>query len=119
MKAFSDNSFLAEAIGIDPDKILITTFVVGSALAGAAGGLIGLERPIYPSMGFSALLYGILACIVGGIGSIPGTILGALLLGTIESIAVTFIAPEWKDTIAIGVLIMVLFVKPTGILGKT
>ena len=119
MRAFSDNKFLAEAIGIDTDKILVFTFIIGSALAGAAGGLISLEKPLYPSMGFSALLYGVLACIVGGIGSIPGTIIGAILLGMVESVGVTYIASEWKDTIALAVLITILVIKPRGILGKT
>lgn len=116
LRAISDNQLLAESMGIDIDRMMILTFAIGSAFAGIAGGLLGIETTIHPSMGFSAILYGILACIVGGIGSITGTILGAFLIGMVQSAGINFLAPEWKDTLALAVLLIILLIKPSGII---
>lgn len=119
LKALSDNDFLARAMGINVDRMMIITFAIGSAFAGIAGGLVGMETTIHPAMGFSGTLYAMLACIVGGLGSVIGTIIGAFIIGMMKSIGVAVFAPEWKDTIALGVLFIVLLVRPHGIMGKT
>ena len=118
LKALSDNDFLASAMGINVDRMMILIFAIGSALAGVAGSFVGIETTIHPSMGFSGTLFAMLACIVGGLGSITGTIIGAFLIGMVQSFGVAFLAPEWKDTIALGVLFIVLLAKPHGIMSK-
>lgn len=117
LQAVSDNAELAEALGVDLKKIFLVTLGAGSLLGGAAGGLISLQGVISPFMGFTAILYGLLACIIGGLGSILGTLLGSLLLGMVNSIGVMLLAPEWKDTMALAVLMLVLAFRPHGILG--
>ena len=118
LKALSDNEFLARAMGINVDRMMVITFAVGSAFAGIAGGLVGMETTIHPTMGFSGTLYAMLACIIGGLGSVTGTIIGAFIIGMVQSIGVAVFAPEWKDTIALGVLFIVLLVRPHGIMGR-
>ena len=119
LKALSDNDFLARAMGINVDRMMVVTFAIGSALAGVAGGLVGIETTIHPSMGFAGTLFAMLACIVGGLGSITGTIIGSFLIGMVQSFGVAFLAPEWKDTIALSVLFIVLLFRPHGIIGRT
>ena len=84
-------------------------------MAGAAGILISLETNIEPMMGFSAILKGIIAAIIGGIGSIPGALLGGFLLGIVENLGIWHIPAGWKDTIAFAILIIFLLFKPGGI----
>jgi branched-chain amino acid transport system permease protein len=119
LKALSDNNFLAKAMGIDVDRMMVITYAIGSGLAGIAGVLVGAETTIHPAMGFTGTLYAMLACIVGGIGNVTGTIIGSLIIGMVQSIGVNFLAPEWKDTLALGVLLLVLLVRPHGITAKT
>jgi branched-chain amino acid transport system permease protein len=83
-----------------------------------AGVLISLETNIEPTMGMNAILKGIIASIIGGIGSIPGAILGGFFLGIVENLGIWKIQAGWKDTIAFGVLIVFLLLRPGGILGK-
>jgi len=85
MRAVADDPLAASVVGINPERIITVAFVVGSILAGAAGILISLETNIEPTMGFNAVLKGIIAAIVGGIGSIPGALLGGMFLGIVET----------------------------------
>lgn len=117
MRAVSDDPIAANVVGINPEKIIMTSFVLGSALAGAAGILISFETNIEPTMGFNAILKGIIASIVGGIGSIPGAVLGGFFLGFAENLGIWKIQAGWKDAIAFGILIVFLLIKPWGILG--
>jgi len=117
IRAVSDDPMGASVVGISPEKTIIIVFFIGSALAGLAGTLISLETNIEPSMGFNAILKGIIAAIIGGIGSFPGAVLGGFLLGFAENFGVWKIQAGWKDTIVFAILIIFLLFKPEGILG--
>jgi len=117
MRAVSDDPIAANVVGINPEKIILTSFAIGSALAGAAGILISFETNIEPTMGFNAILKGVIASIVGGIGSIPGAVLGGFFLGLAENLGIWKIQAGWKDCIAFGILILFLLVRPWGFWG--
>jgi len=118
MRATAQDREAAAMMGVDVDRVVVTTFFIGSALGGAAGVLVGLLlTQVYHFMGFTAGLKGFTAAVFGGIGSIPGAMVGGVLLGLIESIGVGFISPRYKDLIAFGVLIVLLLVRPRGLLG--
>ena len=105
-------------MGIDVDRVITVTFFIGSALGGAAGVLVGLLfTQIYHFMGFTVGLKGFTAAVLGGIGNIPGAMLGGLLLGVIESIGAGFVSSTYKDLIAFSVLILILLLRPRGLLG--
>ncbi len=116
-RAVSDDPIAACVVGIYPEKIILYSFAIGSVLAGAAGILISLETNIGPTMGLNAILKGIIASIIGGIGSIPGAMLGGFFLGIVENLGIYWIESGWKDTIAFAILIIFLLFKPGGILG--
>jgi len=117
IRAVSDDSIGARVVGINSEKVILTAFALGSALAGVAGILISLETNIEPTMGFNAILKGIIASIVGGIGSIPGALFGGLFLGLVENLGIWKIQAGWKDTIAFAILIIFLLLRPSGIMG--
>jgi branched-chain amino acid transport system permease protein len=118
IRAVADDRVGASVCGINPERITMWAFLIGSALAGIAGILIGLETNLHPNMGFSVILKGIIASIIGGIGSIPGAILGGVFLGLVENLGIAFIPSGWKDAISFGVLILFLLFRPQGIFGK-
>jgi branched-chain amino acid transport system permease protein len=115
--AVADSPIGASVAGIDPERVILSAFMIGSALAGIAGILVSLETNIEPTMGMNAILKGIIASIIGGIGSIPGALLGGFFLGLAENIGIWKIQAEWKDTISFAILILFLFFRPQGILG--
>jgi branched-chain amino acid transport system permease protein len=117
IRAVSDDTIGARVVGINSEKIILIAFAIGSALAGAAGILISLETNIEPTMGLNAVLKGIIASIVGGIGSIPGALLGGLFLGLAENLGIWQIQAGWKDAIAFVILILFLLLRPSGIMG--
>jgi branched-chain amino acid transport system permease protein len=110
----------ASMMGIDVDKVIVATFFIGSALAGAAGVMQGLVfQNLSHLMGFTAGLKAFTAAVVGGIGSIPGAMLGGLLIGLAESFSIGYLpSSQWSDLIVFGLLIAVLLVRPQGLLGK-
>jgi len=119
VRAVADDRYLARITGIDSERVITVSFAAGSALVGIAGVLIAFETNLEPSMGFEILLKGIVAVIVGGIGSIPGAYLGALLVGAIENVVAWFLPSVWQDPILFSFLLIVLLVRPNGILGQT
>ena len=117
MRAVSDDKIAASLVGIYPAKTIVAAFAIGSALAGTAGMLISLETNIEPTMGLNAILKGIIASIIGGIGSIPGAMFGGLFLGIVENLGIWKIQAGWKDCIAFAILIFFLLLRPEGIWG--
>ncbi|PID74093.1 MAG: branched-chain amino acid ABC transporter permease [Desulfobacterales bacterium] len=109
----------AALMGINVDRVIMIVFLVGPALGGAAGLMVGLYYgQITFTMGWVYGLKAFTAAILGGIGNIPGAMLGGLLLGVIESLGAAYISMAWKDAIAFCVLIGILIIRPTGILGE-
>ncbi len=119
MRAVSYDKDAARLMGIDIDFIISITFVIGSSLAAAAGVLVGLAYPrIDPMMGFLPGLKAFVAAVLGGIGSIPGAMLGGLLMGLAETMVVHVGMSTWRDAVAFAILILVLLVRPTGLMGQ-
>ncbi|HEV8232281.1 MAG TPA: branched-chain amino acid ABC transporter permease [Thermoanaerobaculia bacterium] len=119
MRAVSFNLDAAKLMGISTDRIIAITFALGSALAAAAGVLIGMQIPkIDPLMGIIYGLKAFVAAVLGGIGNVPGAVLGGLLIGTSEVMVVGYLSSTYRDAIAFGILILVLLLRPQGILGR-
>jgi branched-chain amino acid transport system permease protein len=119
MQATAYDREAAAMMGIDVDKVIVRTFFIGSALAGAAGVLVGLVfGQINHFMGFNYGLKGFTAAVVGGIGSIPGAMFGGLFIGLAEAFASGYISNTFKDVIVFSILIAVMILRPSGLFGK-
>lgn len=120
MRATSLDQDAASLMGINVNNIISLTFAIGSALAAIGGMLVSLDFKVYATMGTMLGLKAFVAAVVGGIGNIPGAMLGGLLLGLLETfgVALLHIPLGFKDTVAFVVLIIILLVRPSGILGK-
>ena len=114
IRAVADDPVGAAVSGIYSEKIIRSAFAIGSALAGMAGILISLETNIEPTMGLNAILKGIIAAIIGGIGSVPGALLGGFFLGVVENLGIWKIQAGWKDCIAFAALIIFLLSSRAG-----
>ena len=118
MRAVAIDREAAAMMGVNVDQVIVFTFFIGSALAGAAGVLTGIVfTRVWHFMGFTAGLKGFTAAVLGGIGNIPGAMLGGFILGLAEAFAVGYISSTYKDIIAFVVLIIVLLLRPRGLLG--
>jgi branched-chain amino acid transport system permease protein len=119
MRAVSYSHTAAALMGISVDRIITFTFVLGSMLAAAAGVLVALQNPkIEPYMGIMPGLKAFVAAVLGGIGNIPGAVLGGLVMGIAEVMVVGYLSPTWRDAIAFVLLIFILLVRPSGLLGQ-
>ncbi len=118
MRAVASDREAAEMLGINVDRTIAWTFFIGSALAGVAGVMSGLAfNQISNTIGFLAGLKAFTAAVVGGIGSIPGAMIGGLFIGICESFAASYISSQFTDLIVFGILIATMLIRPTGIFG--
>lgn len=118
MRAVANDPELANISGINSNKIILTAFAIGSALVGIAGILVSLDVDMTPTMGMNALMMGVVAMIVGGVGSIWGIVLGSLLLALAQNLGVWYISSQWQDAIAFAILLIFLLFKPEGFFGN-
>lgn len=118
MRATSQKSTASMLMGVNIEKVYIFTFALGAALAGAAGALYGIIFPFNPGIGALPTIKAFAIIILGGLGSIPGAVIGGLLYGIAENTAVYFLGGIWQDAIAFALLIIVLVIRPTGIFGE-
>ena len=119
MRAVSFDTDAARLMGIDIDRVISMTFALGSALAAAAGVLVGIYyNSIDPLMGMMPGMKAFVAAVLGGIGIIPGAMLGGIIMGVVEAMVSGFFSSTFRDAAAFGILILILLYKPSGILGK-
>ena len=120
MRATSLDQPTSALMGINVNRVISLTFAIGSALAAVGGILAAFDFRVYPSMGTMTGLKAFVAAVIGGIGSIPGAMIGGILLGILEAVGAPLlhIPNGLKDTVAFAVLIIVLLLRPEGILGK-
>jgi branched-chain amino acid transport system permease protein/neutral amino acid transport system permease protein len=117
MRAMSDNMDLARVTGIDAEKVIICTWALGGALAAAAGVFLALDTRLTPMMGWSALLPIFAAAILGGFGKPYGAIVGGMVIGIVSELSTAVMPPAYKPAIAFTVMVIMLIVKPNGLLG--
>lgn len=119
MRAVSEDRDAAQLMGINVNQTISTTFAIGSALAAVAGVLLCSTVPtLQPTTGSMPGIRAFTAAVLGGIGSIPGAMLGGILIGIIETFAKAYISTQFSDAVVFSVLIIILLVKPAGLLGK-
>lgn len=119
MRAVSEDKEAAVLMGINVNRTISITFAIGSALGALGGVLYAIAyTQVYPTMGIMPGLKAFVAAVLGGIGLIPGAMLGGFVIGMVETITKAYISSQWSDAIVFGILIIVLIFKPTGILGK-
>ncbi len=120
MRAVAFSQTASQFVGINVSSVITVTFLIGSGLAGAAGVMVSLSNPkIEPLMGIMPGLKAFVAAVLGGIGNIPGALLGGYLMGIAETFVTAYISSTYRDALAFIILIVILLVKPTGLLGKT
>jgi branched-chain amino acid transport system permease protein len=120
MRAVSWNPSVASLMGVNIDFVISFTFVLGSVLAAAAGILYASKYPsVQPLMGLMPGLKAFVAAVLGGIGNVPGAMLGGLLLGLAEQLVAGYLSSSWRDAVAFAILILILLAKPSGLLGRS
>ena len=119
MRATAQDRETASLMGININRIITITFAIGSALGAAAGVMVGVYfRTVTPTMGLMPGLKGFVAAVIGGIGNIPGAMLGGIALGVAEVMGAAYISSQYRDAVAFALLIIVLLLKPSGLLGS-
>jgi len=119
IRATAQNKDAASLMGVNINRVIAVTFALGSSLGGAAGVLIGMYyNAFYPTMGFIAGLKAFTATVFGGLTSIPGAVLGGLILGVVENLTAAYISSGYRDMVAFVILILVLLIKPSGLFGR-
>jgi branched-chain amino acid transport system permease protein len=119
MRALADDRDAAALMGIDTHRVILTTFLVGSALAGAGGVMFGLYyNTVNFHDGYLAGMKAFTAAVLGGIGNIPGAMAGGIILGVLEGFGAAVFSSEWKNVFAFVILIVILLVRPNGLFGS-
>jgi branched-chain amino acid transport system permease protein/neutral amino acid transport system permease protein len=118
MRATADNMELAQVSGIDTERIIVWTWVIGGGLAGLAGVLLGLQTHLMPEMGFIFVLPLFAAAILGGVGSPHGALVGAMIVGISQEVSTEWISPAYKPAVAFLLLFAILLVRPQGLFGS-
>lgn len=120
MRAVSTNHTVASLMGIDVNRVISMTFVIGSSLAGVGAVLVGMKYPkIDPLMGMLIGIKAFVAAVLGGIGNLGGAVLGGLIMGLSEEMVVGYLSSTYRDALAFGILIVILYFRPSGLLGKS
>ncbi len=120
MRAVAQDKVMASLLGINIDRIISVTFIIGSGLAAVGGLMVAMYYGLVNNfIGYVAGIKAFTAAVLGGIGSIPGAMLGGLVLGLIESLGASYLSSEYKDAYSFVILILILLIKPTGLLGKS
>jgi len=114
----ADNPTLADIKGVDPDRVARLVNFAGMGLAGIGGMLVGLDTSIDPLTGFRVILSVFAAAVVGGLGSIPGAVVGALTIGVGEELSLLVLAPAYRTAVGFAAILLVLTLRPRGILGE-
>jgi len=117
MRATADNPLLAAVKGVPTERVVAVATLGGGALAGGAGVFLGLDASIDPLMGAGLIISVFAAAILGGVGSAPGALFGALIVGTVEEVGTILIPPTYKSAIGFAIIIVVLLIRPTGLAG--
>jgi branched-chain amino acid transport system permease protein len=118
MRATAQNPTAAQLMGINADRVIAATFGIGGALAGVAAVVYGLYiKAVDYQMGFQNGLYAFTAAVLGGIGNIPGAVLGGLLIGVVGELGKAYVGAKWSEALIFGILIIVLIFRPNGLLG--
>jgi branched-chain amino acid transport system permease protein len=118
IRATSENPTVASLLGINVSLVVVAVFVLASALAGAAGVLLAANfTAVTPFFGVKVGLKALAVMLLGGLGNVPGAMVGGLLLGVVESLSVGYLASSYRDAFAFGVMIVILLVRPTGLFG--
>jgi len=119
MRATQQDLVMARLVGINVDRVISSTFIIGSVLAAIAGVLIASRTgQINSAIGFMAGLKAFTAAVLGGIGNVPGAVLGGLVLGIAETLGAGYISSAYEDVFAFGLLVLILILRPAGLLGK-
>jgi branched-chain amino acid transport system permease protein len=119
MRAIATNLDAAKLMGVPTDRVIMLTFALGSALAGAGGILFALDQPrVVPLMGVQPGLKAFVAAVLGGIGNIPGAMVGGLLVGVVEQLAAAYLSSSFAPAIVFAILVLVLLFRPQGLLGR-
>ena len=117
MRALADNKDVAQIVGINPEKIYSYTFVIASVMGGVSGILIGLEQNLYPRMGILIIVKGFVSSVIGGLGSVPGAVIGGLFIGLAENLGIMFLPSSYKDVVSFTIMLIFLLFRPQGIFG--
>jgi len=119
MRACSQDLEASSLMGINVNRVISATFAIGSALAAAGGVMVGIYyNAVWPYMGMMAGMKAFSAAVLGGIGSVPGAMIGGLSLGVMEIMGVAYLSSSYKDAIAFAILILVLIIRPQGLMGQ-
>lgn len=118
LRAMADDATVAASVGVNTNRAMMLVVFIASVLAGAAGSLIGFMQNVDPLMSLSVVLKGFTAAVLGGIGSIPGAVVGGYVIGLLENIGILFVPSGYKDALTFILLILVLLILPNGLFPK-